>query len=118
MEERAYAYGDEQENVTIEDAVEVHVASMTGDSFDAFALTDEGENLTEIDGDSINLVSIEGDEIRAASEGSPESGGTNDYNELINKPQIEGVTLIGDKTYEELNLQRITNSELEDILVL
>lgn len=39
-----------------------------------------------------------------------------DYNYLNNKPQIEGVTLEGDKTFEELNLDRITNSEMEDIL--
>lgn len=26
-----------------------------------------------------------------------------DYNPLVNKPSIEGVTLIGDKTFEELN---------------
>lgn len=28
--------------------------------------------------------------------------GTNNYNELINKPKINGVTLIGDKTLNEL----------------
>lgn len=31
--------------------------------------------------------------------------GTNDYNEQINKPKINGVELIGNKTSEELNLQ-------------
>lgn len=44
------------------------------------------------------------------------SGGTTDYNLLSNKPQIEGVTLEGDKAYEDLNLQRITNSEMEELL--
>ena len=39
-----------------------------------------------------------------------------DYEVLDNLPKIEGVTLIGDKTYEELNLLRISNSELEDLL--
>ena len=34
------------------------------------------------------------------------------------KPKIEGVTLEGDKTFEELNLQGISNSELEEILKL
>lgn len=43
-------------------------------------------------------------------------GNVNSYNDLTDKPQIEGVTLIGNKTYEELNLQRITNSEIEDLL--
>jgi len=43
-------------------------------------------------------------------------GGTKNYNDLYNKPQIEGITLQGNKTYEELNMHRITNMELENIL--
>lgn len=39
-----------------------------------------------------------------------------DYEILDNLPKIEGVTLIGDKTYEELNLLRISNTELEELL--
>lgn len=46
------------------------------------------------------------------------SGGATSYEELEDKPQIEGVTLIGNKTYEELNLQRISNSDIEDLLIL
>lgn len=42
----------------------------------------------------------------------------NDYDELQNKPSIEGVELIGDKSFEELNLQRLTNTELENMLTL
>jgi hypothetical protein len=42
--------------------------------------------------------------------------GMDDYNHLRNKPKIEGVTLEGDKTYEELNMNRLTNIELENIL--
>ena len=38
--------------------------------------------------------------------------------DLIEKPQIEGVTLEGNKTYEELNLQRVTNSEMEAMFQL
>lgn len=45
-------------------------------------------------------------------------GGVVSYNDLTDKPKIEGVSLEGDKTYEQLNLQRITNSELETILTL
>ena len=44
-------------------------------------------------------------------------GTLSDYDSLTNKPQIEGVTLEGNKTYSELNLERITNSEIEDIIV-
>ena len=35
------------------------------------------------------------------------------YNDLTDKPSIEGVTLTGNKTYDELNLISITNSEIE-----
>lgn len=51
-------------------------------------------------------------------------GGTNDYNKLNNKPQINYVELIGNRTLEELNIQEanvaptdpITNLEIESIL--
>ena len=49
------------------------------------------------------------------SAGGGGSGGTLDYNELINKPQIEGVTLIGNKMFPELNLNVLTNSEIQTI---
>lgn len=44
--------------------------------------------------------------------------GSNDYNKLTNKPKIEGVELVGDLTFPQLNLTRITNSELEELLNL
>ena len=42
-------------------------------------------------------------------------GGTTDYNDLINKPQIEGVTLIGNKMFPELYLDTLTNTEIQTI---
>jgi len=42
--------------------------------------------------------------------------GVSDYNRLRNKPRIEGVELVGDLTFPQLNLSRIANSELEEIL--
>lgn len=44
------------------------------------------------------------------------NGGTRNYNNLNNKPMIEGVELVGNKTYEELNLSSLTNTEIEDLL--
>lgn len=38
------------------------------------------------------------------------------YERLKNKPSIEGVKLIGDKTFEELGLESIDNSELMGLL--
>lgn len=41
---------------------------------------------------------------------------TDDYMNLQNKPQIEGVTLEGDKSFAELNLNFMTNIEMEEML--
>lgn len=41
---------------------------------------------------------------------------SNNYEELQNLPQIEGITLIGNKSFTQLNLSRLTNTELEDLL--
>ena len=39
-----------------------------------------------------------------------------DYEHLINKPSIEGVTLIGNKTFDELGMEELTNEEIEALL--
>lgn len=44
------------------------------------------------------------------------TAGTFDYERLRNKPQIESVELIGNKSFEELGLVPITSDELIDIL--
>lgn len=41
---------------------------------------------------------------------------SNNYEELEHLPQIEGITLIGNKSFAQLNMTRITNSELEELL--
>ena len=44
------------------------------------------------------------------------TGETNDYNDLINKPSIEGVELVGDKTLEELGVEALTPQEIDALL--
>ena len=39
-----------------------------------------------------------------------------DYEKLINKPQIEGVTLIGNIQLSEFGLKELSNQIIEDIL--
>lgn len=39
-----------------------------------------------------------------------------DYNRLVNQPSIEGVTLIDDKTFEELGALSLTNTEIENLI--
>lgn len=40
-------------------------------------------------------------------------GSENDYEKLVNKPRINARELVGDKSFEDLGLQKITNRELE-----
>ena len=54
--------------------------------------------------------------VDAGPSGEGGSSGIVDYNDLINKPQIEGVTLIGNKMFPELNLDVLSNLELEALL--
>lgn len=45
---------------------------------------------------------------------------TTDYNELVNKPQINGVTLIGNKTSADIHVQDpiddITNQDIDNVI--
>ena len=43
---------------------------------------------------------------------------TGDYEKLSNKPSIEGVTLLGDKTFKQLGMDNATEAEVEAILYL
>lgn len=44
------------------------------------------------------------------------SGGTNDYEKLKNKPSINGIELVKNKSFDDLGMSIITNQELEDLL--
>lgn len=89
------------------------------DEAEAFAASERahiGQALTVIDeeNDSVTLYII----INEEGQLEPLSGGTStigDYNALLNQPKINTVTLVGDKTTEELNLdtKSVTNSEIE-----
>ena len=41
---------------------------------------------------------------------------TDDYEQLLNKPQINDVTLIGNKTLPDLGVYYLTNMEIEHLL--
>ena len=47
-----------------------------------------------------------------------EINGTTNYERLSNKPRIEGVELVGNLLFSQLNLSSITDEELEDMLTL
>jgi outer membrane cobalamin receptor len=44
------------------------------------------------------------------------TSGTNDYNDLVNKPSINGVELVGDKTTEELDILPLTTAEIDEFM--
>lgn len=44
------------------------------------------------------------------------TGGSGNYNDLTNKPSINGVELVGNKTNEELLIDSISNEDLEALL--
>ena len=43
-------------------------------------------------------------------------GGTSNYNSLANKPVVNGVTLIGNLSLEDLGIEEISNTEIEQII--
>ena len=44
------------------------------------------------------------------------TGGTNDYEKLKNKPSINGVELVKNKSFDDLGMSIISNHELEEML--
>lgn len=43
------------------------------------------------------------------------TGGTDDYRKLVNKPSIESVTLVGNKTFGDLGVTTVTNQQILDL---
>ena len=80
-------------------------ARLEGDIQESASMTGDMSPVSYIDGE---IVGARG------PKGEP---GTTVYSELTDKPQIEGVTLDGNQTFEELNLAGLTNRELEEMLL-
>lgn len=57
------------------------------------------------------IIHVDGRTVTALTHQS-----ASDYEPLINKPSIEGVTLVGNKKFTELGLRSLTNLEIETIL--
>lgn len=71
----------------------------------------ELDNLFDSDGSIEDLMqSIEG-EVQI-----PKTYNEKDYNKLDNRPSINGVTLVGDKSFEDIGLHFMTNVELKKLL--
>lgn len=70
------------------------------------------DKIVVIDGETRLKNRIDGETLPVIKGG----GGTRDYEKLINKPQIESVTLIGNKTFEDLGLEELSGDDLIRIL--
>lgn len=70
----------------------------------------QGDAFTYDDFTPEQLASLKGDK------GDKGDTGTTLYAELTDKPKVEGVTLVGDKSFEDLNLVSLTNQEIEDLI--
>lgn len=64
------------------------------------------------------VIELEEEKLEIELEGNEiiKTEATSDYRKLINKPKIEGVELIGNKTLDDLGMSTITNFELEKLL--
>ena len=54
-------------------------------------------------------------DIRFVPWGSGGGGGGDDYNDLRNKPAINGVTLMGNKSIDDLGVDTMTNSDILEV---
>lgn len=70
----------------------------------------------EIDNESSITTDIQTSDGEINTDIELSASGTNDYNDLINKPSIEGVELVGDKTLEELGVEALTPQEIDAII--
>lgn len=69
-----------------------------------------------IDGDISSTLLIDDDIAASMSVGTVIiRDGTNDYNELINHPSIEGIELVGDRLLSEFGETPLSNVEIKSI---
>lgn len=73
------------------------------------------ENVVVIDG-QVRLKNVIDGNAYPVLLSSGGSGGTRDYEKLINRPRIEDVEVIGNKTFEDYGLSELTGDELIAIL--
>lgn len=79
-----------------------------------------GQTITVVDhvNDTVAVYIIANSSMELSQIGGTSS--VNDYNQMFNKPQINGVTLAGNKTAEDLDIDTnsMTNTDIEAILIL
>lgn len=89
------------------------VNELTGDIETSIELVGEIDTFNELIGEVENQHEIIGEVSIGASVG------TLNYNHLLNKPQINNIELVGNKSLDNLQIQgkmdKVTNTELDNI---
>ena len=70
---------------------------------------------SEISENTISIINQENEKQILTEKEYNLMGGTTNYELLSNKPKINNVELIGDKTYEDLGFYSITNEEIDSL---
>ena len=79
----------------------------------------ENELVIELEEDVLDIsINTENENVEVEIEDSDKvpTGATSNYKKLVNKPQIEGVELIDNKTFEDLGLSEISNIQVDELL--
>lgn len=82
------------------------ILTYVGDDIPPLSINEDGDLIYTLDGNEVNLGHVVGGDG---------GGGTTDYNLLLNKPSINGVPLIGNKTTDELKIKAPEASTTEKI---
>lgn len=72
------------------------IITYTGDEVPPFSIDENGDLIYTLAGNEVNIGHVVG---------GGGTGGTMNYTDLINKPRINGVELVGDKTTAELGIK-------------
>ena len=78
-------------------------------------------NKGSISGDISGVGEVSGGTVEKgkalhAGEVARNTGGTNNYENLINQPTINYHTLVGNSDFEDIGLHFMTNTEIKDLL--
>lgn len=57
-----------------------------------------------------------GDKGDKGDKGERGESGTTDYREMLNKPQINNVELTGDKSFEDLGAETLSNIDIDNLI--
>ena len=70
-------------------------------------ISSEGELKGVIEDNNFSVI------VQIVGSGPPGPPGTTNYNDLTNKPRIESVELIGNKTLDEIGIRIMTENEID-----